>query len=143
MFWSIVRFELRYQVRQPLLWGMAALFAMLAFVATVTDAVGIGGAIGSLHRNAPVIVIRTLGAFSVMAAFGVVAFVATSALRDVERGTADLVFSKPVRPATLLLARFVGSTTATALAFMGATAGLLLGSLMPWLWGVIVLMLLR
>jgi ABC-type transport system involved in multi-copper enzyme maturation permease subunit len=153
MFWSIVRFELRFQARQPLLWGMAGLFAMLAFVATVTDAVGIGGAIGSLHRNAPVVIVRMLGAFSVMAAFGVVAFVATSALRDVERGTADLVFSKPVRPATLLLARFVGSTAATALAFVGANAGLLLGSLMPWLdpervgpidlrphvWGLVVL----
>ena len=110
MFWSIARFELRYQARQPLLWGMAGLFAMLAFVATVTDAVGIGGAIGSLNRNAPVVIIRMLGALSVMGTFGVVAFVATAALRDFERGTADLVFSKPVPPWALLLGRFAGST---------------------------------
>ena len=34
MFRAIVAFELRYQRRQPLLWGAAALFAMLGFVAT-------------------------------------------------------------------------------------------------------------
>jgi ABC-2 type transport system permease protein len=133
MFWSIARFELGYQARQPLLWGMAGLFGMLAFVATVTDAVGIGGAIGSLNRNAPVVIIRMLGALSVMGAFGVVAFVATAALRDFERGTADLVFSKPVRPWALLLGRFAGSTAATCLGFAGASVGLVLGSLMPWL----------
>ena len=61
------------------------------------------------NRNAPYVVVRMLGELSVIGAFVVVAFVATSALRDFERGTDDLVFSRPVRPRDLLLGRFVGS----------------------------------
>ena len=87
MFRQIVAFELRYQLRQPLLWAIAAMFCVLSFIATITDALAIGGAIGSLNRNAPYVVVRMLGDLSVVGAFIVVAFVATSVLRDFERGT--------------------------------------------------------
>jgi len=62
MFRQIVRFELRYQLRQPLLWATAAIFAALALVAASTDGLEIGGPIGALHRNAPFVVVRMLGA---------------------------------------------------------------------------------
>ena len=38
----VIAFELRYQVRQPLLWAAAAIFAVLSFIATITDALAIG-----------------------------------------------------------------------------------------------------
>jgi ABC-type transport system involved in multi-copper enzyme maturation permease subunit len=133
MFLRIVAFEIRYQLRQPLFWATAGIFALLAFVVTTTDAFQIGGAIGSLNRNAPYVVARLLGSMSVMGAFMVVAFVAGSALRDFERGTAELVFSRPVRPRDLLLGRFFGSLIAACVCFASAALGILIGSLMPWL----------
>jgi ABC-2 type transport system permease protein len=133
MFRQIVRFELRYQLRQPLLWATAAIFAALAFIASSTDALEIGGPIGALNRNAPYVVVRILGGMSLFGIFIVVAFVATSALRDFERGTDELVFSRPVRPRDLLLGRFVGSLVAALGCFTFAALGLLLGGLMPWL----------
>jgi ABC-type transport system involved in multi-copper enzyme maturation permease subunit len=86
MILHVIAFELRYQVRQPLLWATAAIFAVLSFIATITDALAIGGAIGSLNRNAPYVVMRMLGDLSLIGVFMVVAFVATSVLRDFERG---------------------------------------------------------
>jgi ABC-2 type transport system permease protein len=130
---QIVRFELRYQLRQPLLWATAAIFAALAFIASSTDALEIGGPIGALNRNAPQVVVRMLGGMSLFGIFIVVAFVATSALRDFERGTDELVFSRPVRPRDLLLGRFLGSLLAACGCFTFAAVGLVLGGLMPWI----------
>ena len=133
MFRHVFTFELRYQVRQPLLWGMAAIFFVLSFVATITDALGIGGAIGSLNRNAPYVVVRMLGNLSLVGVFIVVAFVATAVLRDFERGTDELIFSRPIRVRDLLLGRFAGSLLAVCGCFAFAALGLLAGSLAPWM----------
>jgi ABC-2 type transport system permease protein len=38
---------------QPLLWVVAGVFGLLAFGATASDAVQVGGAIGNVWRNAP------------------------------------------------------------------------------------------
>ncbi len=112
MFLRVAAFELRYQLRQPLFWAVAAMFAVLSFTATITDALAIGGAIGSLNRNAPFVVVRMLGNLSLVGAFMIVAFVATSALRDFEHRTDELVFSRPVRHPDLLFGRFAGSVLA-------------------------------
>ena len=129
----IVAFELRHQLRQPLFWGTAGVFAMMSFVATVTDTLQIGGAIGSVNRNSPYVVVRMLGDLSLLASFMVVAFVATSVLRDFERRTDEIVFSRPIRPRELLVGRYAGSVAAACLCVLGAAIGLLLGSVMPWL----------
>ena len=65
-----------------------------------------------------------LGSMSLMGVFIVVAFVATSALRDFERGTDELVFSRPVRTRDLLLGRFVGSLAAACACFAFAALGI-------------------
>ena len=133
MFRAVAAFELRYQMRQPLVWAMALLFLVLSFIATVTDALGLGGAIGSLNRNASFVVIRMIGNLSLIGVFMVVAFVATSVLRDFDHGTDELIFSRPVRGAELLAGRFVGSVVATCAAFSMSAVGMLAGSLVPWM----------
>ena len=133
MFRQVFAFELRYQARQPLLWAMAAIFFVLSFIATITDALGIGGAIGSLNRNAPYVVVRMLGNLSLVGVFIVVAFVATAVLRDFERRTDELVFSRPLRARDLLLGRFAGALVAVCACFAFTALGLLAGSLAPWM----------
>ena len=56
MILEFLRFELREQLRSPMLWLMAGLFALLAFGAAASDSVQIGGGIGNVHRNAPTLV---------------------------------------------------------------------------------------
>lgn len=133
MFWSIVFFELRYQLRQPLFWLVGLLFGLMTFGATSSDTVQIGGAIGNVHRNAPFVILQMSAVLSIVGIFLIVAFVASALLRDFERGTHELFFSRPVKERDLLLGRFVGSVTVASLCFAGALLGLVIGSWMPWI----------
>ena len=69
MFCEILRFELRQQLRNPLFWLIAFALAALAFAASSSDSVMIGGGIGNIHRNAPYVVITMLGFFSIIGLF--------------------------------------------------------------------------
>src|SRR6185312_3151765 len=51
MFFEILRFELRQQLRAPLFWIIAFVFAALAFLFASTDAVVVGGASGNALRK--------------------------------------------------------------------------------------------
>src|SRR5688572_11825586 len=91
------RFDLRYQVRAPLLWVAGFVFALFAFGATSSDAIQIGGAIGNVHRNAPTVIVNFFASFSVIGLFIVTVFIAQPLLRDFEMGTDELFFSTPMR----------------------------------------------
>ncbi len=133
MFWSIVRFEIRYHVRNPLFYITSALFLMLAFGAVTSDTVQVGEAMGNVDRNAPVVILRLLGTLSVIGLFLVTAFVASSIHRDFELGTHALFFSRPVGKLRLLGGRFLGSMIVSVAVFAGPIVGIIVGSLMPWL----------
>ena len=83
MFWSILKFETRYQIRQPLFWIAGAIFFLLTFAAITTDAVTVGGAIGNVHRNAPFVILQMMLVMSALGTFLTTAFVAGSVHRDI------------------------------------------------------------
>src|SRR5574337_1707445 len=93
---EIFRFELRQQLRSPLFWLVALALAALAFAAASSDSVQIGGGVGNVHRNAPMVVITMLGFFSVLGLFLITIFVAGAALRDFGANTAELMFATPM-----------------------------------------------
>ncbi len=133
MWYEILRFELRQRLRSPVFWLVALAFALMAFAFVTTDAVSIGGGMGNVHRNAPVVVIRFLGVFTVLGLFLVTMFIAGAILRDFNQHSEELVFATPITKASYLGGRF-GAGFLAALAVMVAIAvGLLLGSFMPWL----------
>ncbi|HET6632571.1 MAG TPA: M1 family aminopeptidase [Rhodanobacteraceae bacterium] len=130
---EILRFELRQQLRAPLFWVVALAFALLAFMFVTTDAVSIGGGMGNVHRNAPIVIIRLLTVFSVLSMFLVTMFVAGAILRDFNQRSAEMLFATPVSKGAYLGGRF-GAGFLVALAVMVVTAfGLFIGTFMPWL----------
>ncbi|MDR6992377.1 M1 family aminopeptidase [Luteimonas sp. 3794] len=133
MILEFFRFELRQQLRSPLLWFLAALFALLGFGAASSDAVQIGGAIGNVHRNAPVVVAQLFGAFTLLTMLIVPIFVSTALLRDFEQGTADLLFSGPVRRRDYLLGRIGAALLASLAVFVVIAIGLFVAQFMPWI----------
>src|SRR5437868_8691361 len=133
MFWQISRFEVRYQTRHPLLWGVTLLFTLLTFAAVTSDAVRLGGGIGNVHRNAPSVILNLLVVMTILGMFAITAFVASAAIRDFEHDTAALFFSKPIGTFDYLAGRFAGSLTASLGVFVGAALGIVIGSWMPWL----------
>ncbi|MEO7252341.1 MAG: hypothetical protein ABIW30_07025, partial [Arenimonas sp.] len=149
------RFELRQQLRAPLLWLMAAMFGLLAFGAASTDAIQVGSAIGNVNRNAPTVITSLLDLFTVLGLLVIVSFVSGALLRDFELGTADLFFSSPMRKRDFLLGRFAAAMVACLLIYLFVAIGLFVAQFMPWMdparlgptslvpyvWGFFVLML--
>ena len=75
MFREFFRFELRYQLRSPLPWVVALVFALMAFAATTTDIITIGEGIGNANRNAPYVILTFLNVFSTLGMFVAVALI--------------------------------------------------------------------
>ena len=126
------KFELGIQLRQPLLWVCALIFGALAFGATTTDAIQVGGAIGNVNRNAPVVVAQLLGVFSLMSMFVVTIFIAGSVLRDADVGISDMLFATPMKKHDYLVGRFAAGMVACLAIFGVIVLGMMLGPRMPW-----------
>ncbi|MCI0443322.1 hypothetical protein L0152_08910, partial [bacterium] len=119
MFWEFLRFEIRYQLRQPVFYIGTALFFLLTFGAVTTDTVSIGGGIGSLNRNAPYVIMQILAVMSVLGVFTSTAIVANSTYRDIEHNTQSVFFSTPITKGSYLFGRFWGASIASILVFTG------------------------
>lgn len=132
MILTFFRFELREQLRSPLLWLLAFLFAALAFAATSTEAVQIGGGAGNVHSNAPIVIARFMGVFTMMCMLVSTMFVSNALLRDFELGTAELIFASPIKRRDYLTGRILAAICASLVVYLIIALGILLGPLMPW-----------
>jgi ABC-type transport system involved in multi-copper enzyme maturation permease subunit len=133
MFFEILRFEWRQQLRAPLFWIVLAAFAGVAFAFTSTDIVTLGGASGNVLRNAPLVIARLLNALAVFSILLVVAFVANAAIRDFEQRTADLLFATPMSRGAYLGGRFAAGYLVLLAILAACALALALGGSMPWL----------
>jgi len=132
MFFEIFRFEWLQQLRSPLFWLVAVVFAATAFALASTDAVIIGGATGNVWRNAPMVMVRLMAFLTVLSIFLVALFVAGAALRDFDARTAELMFSTPVSRGAYVGGRFAAGYLACLAILAACALGLWLGGLMPW-----------
>ena len=132
MWFEFFRFDLRYQLRQPLLWLSGLIFGLMAFGAASSDAVQVGGAVGNVYRNAPMVIAQFLGVFTVVAMFIVTMFIAGSVLRDAELGMSDMIFATPMKKRDYLMGRFVAGLVACLSIFVLISIGIMLGTVMPW-----------
>ncbi len=127
------RFELRQQLRSPLLWLMALLFALMGFFAVATDAVQIGGGIGNVHRNAPVVIVQFMSVFTLLGMLFVAMSINGALLRDFEQGTAELIFASPIKRRDYVAGR-VGAAVICCLVLYAVIAfGLFVAQFMPWI----------
>ena len=133
MFRHIFRFELRQQFSNPVFWVVAIIFALLAFGATSSDAVRVGGAIGNVYRNAPYVIVQLFSAFVSLSMLLIVIFIGGSALRDFDNRSAELFFTTPVKKRDYLLGRFSGGLVASVVIMLAVAIGILVGTLMPWI----------
>ncbi|MEP6940189.1 MAG: M1 family aminopeptidase [Rudaea sp.] len=129
----ILAFERRLILNSPLFWIVALVFGGFGFAMMASDNVSFGGGIGNVHRNAPLVVINLLAAFSFLSPLLVTIFIAGAALRDFEQNTAEQFFTTPMRKRDYLLGRFGGGFIAACGVMVVCALGLFLGSKMPWL----------
>ena len=115
MFGSIFRFELFYQLRNPVFIVTALIFFLLTFGAVTLEDIQIGSG-GNIHVNSPYAIAQTVLIMSLFYMFATTAFVANVVVRDDESGFGPMVRSTRVSKFDYLLGRFTG-------AFVAALAG--------------------
>ena len=132
MFAGIFRFELRYQLRNPVFWVAAVIFGLLAFGATTVDQIQIGSG-GNVHKNSPFAIAQTLLILSLFYMFVSTAFVANVIVRDDETGFGSIIRTTRITRTAYLLGRFCGAFLAAAIGFLAIPLAIWIGSHMPWL----------
>ncbi|MET1110844.1 MAG: M1 family aminopeptidase [Allosphingosinicella sp.] len=131
MFLKIARFELRYQIKNPVFWVAAVLFLLMTFGAMASQNVQIGAG-GNIHKNSPVALAQIQIILSLFFMFVTTAFVANVVVRDDDTGFGPIIRSTPISRFQYLGGRFAGAVVAAALAFLFIPLGTWIGSLMPW-----------
>ncbi|MBU6165041.1 MAG: aminopeptidase [Alphaproteobacteria bacterium] len=131
MFGAITRFELRYQLKNPVFWVVAILFFLLTFGAMTVDQIQIGSG-GNVKKNAPFAIAQVHQILSLFFMFVTTAFVANVIVRDDESGFGPMVRATRVTKFDYLFGRFTGAALAGALAFAVVPLAIFIGSLMPW-----------
>jgi ABC-type transport system involved in multi-copper enzyme maturation permease subunit len=133
MILEFFRFELRQQLRSPLLWLLAVLFALMGFGAAASDAVQLGGGIGNVYRNAPSVIATWLALFTLLGMLIITIFISGALLRDFEMGTSELFFASPIRKRDYLFGRLGAALLASFLVYVVIALGIFIAQFMPWI----------
>jgi ABC-type transport system involved in multi-copper enzyme maturation permease subunit len=131
MLLGITRFEIRYQLRNPVFWVAVAIFFLLGFGLTASENVRIGTP-GAVHENAPFAIAIATSTFTILYLFIITAFVANAIVRDDSSGFAPIIRATRVTKVQIVLGRFLGGLTIALLGYLAVPLGMVLGAAMPW-----------
>jgi len=130
MFKEIFSREIGAALRAPMVYIFTFVFALMAFLAIVSDNVMIGGAIGAVHKNAPHIVTTFITLLSIFALLFAVAFFNNAALRDFNHNFDEILFTTPLKKGSYFFGRFLGALLLSTIPLVGVFIGIYLGSIM-------------
>ena len=120
--------ELRYTLKQPMVYIFLVIISLLVFGATASDSVTIGGSVGNVVKNAPYIIsIFT----TIMSIFGLligVAFFNNAALRDYNNNFNEIIFSTPLSKPGYFFGRFFGALIVSTIPMLGVFIGVIIGT---------------
>ena len=131
MLLGITRFEIRYQLKNPVFWVSVAIFFLLGFGLTASENVRIGTP-GAVHENAPYAIAIATAILTLFYLFVVTAFVANAIVRDETSGFAPIVRATAVTSRQIVIGRFLGGLTIAWLGYLAVPLGMWAGSIMPW-----------
>src|SRR5579871_6774357 len=133
MFWEFFRFELRLRRKSISTYIYFFVWFAFAFLCVASDNFGpVAFSNGKVLLNGPyaasfnAIGVSLFGVIIVAAIFG------TAILRDFQRDTFQILFTKPVSKFAYLGGRWAGSFVTTVFAFSGLMFGAWLGTFAPW-----------
>ena len=133
MIFEIFRFELREQLKSPLFWLVAGLFALLGFALMSSEAIMLGGGIGNIHKNAPTVVATATVMMTLVGLLLITMFVSGALLRDFEQNTAELYFASPVKPSQYLAGRLMAALLASFGIYLLMALAMYIAQFMPWI----------
>jgi ABC-2 type transport system permease protein len=128
---GIIGFEIRYQLRNPVLWVAIAIFFLLGFGLTASENVSIGTP-GGVKENSPFAIAVATNQLTLFYLFVATAFVANAIVRDDSTGFAPIVRSTSVTKRDIVIGRFIGGLAIAWLGYLAVPAGMFTGSIMSW-----------
>jgi ABC-type transport system involved in multi-copper enzyme maturation permease subunit len=131
MFSTIARFELRYQLRNPVFWVATILIFLLTLGGNSVESIRLGAG-GNIHNNAPTAIVNVHIMMSLFFMLVTTAFVGNVVVRDDETGFGGIIRSTKVGKMPYMFGRFTGAFLGAAIAFLGVPLALWIGTFMPW-----------
>jgi ABC-2 type transport system permease protein len=135
MFKTFFLSELKYTLKQPMVYIFIFILALMEFFATVSDNVQVGGAIGNVYRNSPYTLTIHITIFCIFSLLMAVAFFNNAALRDHNNDFNEILFTTPLSKPGYFFGRFFGALLVSTLPLVGVFIGMLLGTYMNSFFG--------
>ncbi len=120
--------ELKYTLKQPMVYIFMFLMALMTFGATASDSVQIGGSVGNILKNSPFVITTFV---TILLLFGLLiaaAFFNNAALRDYNNNFNEILFSTPLSKSGYFFGRFFGALILSTIPILGVFIGVILGS---------------
>ncbi|MBW4038300.1 MAG: hypothetical protein HIU91_05365 [Acidobacteria bacterium] len=130
-FWEFFTFELKFRGKSLSTYVYFALFFFLTFLSIAAqDFFNVGNDKVLLNGPASTSILYIL--FSFFGMIVIAAIFGTSILRDFQRNTYQIIFTKPITKIAYLGGRWAGSFVATVFVFFGLVLGETAGTFAPW-----------
>jgi hypothetical protein len=135
MFKTFFLSELKYTLRQPMVYIFIFILALMEFFATVSDNVQVGGAIGNVYRNSPYTLTLHVSIFCIFSLLMAAAFFNNAALRDHNNEFNEILFTTPLSKPGYFFGRFFGALLVSTFPLLGVFIGMLLGTYLNSVFG--------
>ena len=133
MFWEFFTFELKFRFKSLSTYIYFALWFAFSFLTIASEGFGpVGNSNGKVLLNGPYANIFNDIGISFFGMIVIAAIFGTSILRDFQRDTIQILFTKPISKFAYLGGRWAGSLVTTVFAFSGCLLGEFVGTLAPW-----------
>jgi ABC-2 family transporter protein len=132
MFWEFFTFELKFRFKSISIYIYFLLWFTFSFLCVASESFGpTGNNNGKILLNGPYANIYNDIGISFFGLIVIAAIFGTSILRDFQRDTVQILFTKPISKVAYLGGRWGGSFVATVFAFSGLLFGEFFGTLAP------------
>ena len=133
LFWEFLRFELRFRLKSVSTYVYFLLWLSFSFFCVASESFGpVGSTNGKVLLNGAYANSLNDGYACFFGVIVIAALFGTSILRDFQRDTFQILFTKPISKLSYLGGRWAGSFIATVFAFSGLLFGTWLGTFAPW-----------
>src|SRR5271163_1501238 len=130
-FWEFFSFELKFRLKSPSTYVYFGLWFFLSFLSIAAeDFINVGNDKILLNGPFSTTILQIL--FCLFGIFVIAAIFGTSILRDFQRDTYQIIFTKPISKFAYLGGRWAGSFVTTVFAFSGMIFGTFFGTFAPW-----------
>lgn len=120
--------EIRYNLRQPMVYLFFFIVFLIVFAATSSDNVSIGGAVGNVNRNSPHVITTFTSVMTIFGLLFAAAFFNNAALRDRKYEFQEILFTTPIDKFGYFFGRFFAAIFLSSIPLLAVFAGVSLGS---------------